>query len=382
MHDNRRHRRSLQAHRLLMVPIIAIGLLAACTSDDDNSSPAPTEVTEAAPGATEDDRPPASAATDALDDESPGSVVIATVAGYLAPYAPVNLAFGLGYLDEVAQQHDVTIEERALQAGPDVTALFLSGEADFMIQGIAQNVIAANEGRDVVAVMNLGQGPGVVAVGADEHESRGTNVAAYADETFGYTREGSSSQTYLKALAERAGLDWSSDLTPLALGGVEGIIPGLASGTADIIMTDAGIAARAVAMGEGYVIFNSYDPDDAEAVWGEQLGVAVASSSEFTQRYPNLTRDIIGALRRASEFIQANIDDPDAIYDASTAEFRENVDRADFAGTWLLSKESFLVDGTFAPEVVDRTMDLLLDIGAVPEGTQVPENFFDNSFVS
>jgi ABC-type nitrate/sulfonate/bicarbonate transport system substrate-binding protein len=312
--------------------------------------------------------------------DAPSSITISVAGQYLSIYGP--LWASTDGFDSVAKQFHTTIRYSTYGSGGTALTALLGGSVQIAAGASAtQGLEAAAAGKSLSYVANIFRGGGVVMIGAKKYEaSRQTNIANYANATFGYTAEGSTSQVFSQAIVEHAGLKWST-VQHLALGSITAFEPALATGRADIVAMDPDSAAKAVADGVGYPVVNTNVAALFTPVAGTILDNGLIVTPSFKQQYPKLLQALVTAfvdgllkLRDVTSPTQALTLMPSAFKNIHN-------DAKLFALSWAFSQPAFAqTDGSAPANAIAATEKLVL----MPNQRTTPEvdQFFDNSLVN
>jgi ABC-type nitrate/sulfonate/bicarbonate transport system substrate-binding protein len=310
---------------------------------------------------------------------APSEVSIATSGDYLTIFAPFWAAEP--ELDAVADKFHTKFSYQPFGKGGDCLTALIGGSVEMSIGASPSNALpAAAQGKSLSYVANIFSGGGVVLVGAKKYESeRGTDVAKYAGGAWGYTAEGSTSQVFLQASAEHSGVAWDKQKR-IALGGMAGFEPALQSGRVDIVAMDSGSAAKSVKDGVGYVVLNTNDAKEFDAIGGRVLLNGIIVTDAFRQKYPEFMQAVVTALIQGLLKVR-DVTDAEKAYALMPEAFqRLHTDKAQFAVEWELSQPAFVqTDGSMSPSAIANTEKLALKPEQV--GAAGVKSLFDNTLV-
>jgi hypothetical protein len=311
---------------------------------------------------------------------APSSITISVVGQYLAIYG--SLWAATDGFNSVAQRFHTKISYSVYGSGGDALTALLGGSVQIAAGASAtQGLEAAAAGKSLSYVANMFRGGGVVLVGAKKYEpSRGTDIAKYANATFGYTSEGSTSQVFSAAIVQHAGLSWANT-KHLALGAITAFEPALATGRADIVAMDPDSAAKAVADGVGYPVLNTNVAASFTPVAGTILDNGLIVTPSFRQQYPALVQALVTAFVQGLLKVQ-NMTSPTTALTLMPSDFQAvHNDPKLFALSWGFSQPAFAqTDGSAPADAVAATEKLAL----TPAQLSKPQvkQFFDNSLVT
>jgi NitT/TauT family transport system substrate-binding protein len=312
--------------------------------------------------------------------KAPSSVSIATVGSALTIFSPLYAA--QPEFDKVAQDFNTKITMQSFGKGADALTALLGGSVQVSAGASTDSMIkAAAHGQKLVATANIFTGGGFVLVGAKKFEATtGTDIAKFTDATWGYTSEGSTSQIYTAAIVEHAGLTWA-DEKHVALGSIAAFVPALQSGRADVVAMDPTSAAKAVADGVGYKLFNTNDATLFVPIGGEILGNSLTFTDTFRTQYPELVQALTNAYLKSLLKLRT-ITDASAAYNLMPPDFQKaHPNDAVLAIDWSFSQPAWAAtDGSFTARGI---ADTVKSAGLTPEQAQSPEvkALFDNSYI-
>lgn len=222
-------------------------------------------------------------------DGAPKELTIAISGGLQGIFA----SYAAAPLGEISKKFGVEFKLINTPGGAEAFAALAGGGASWCICGGARTIASVAQGQDVTAVFNMYQGGGVVLVGNNKYkDSIGQNVSGYAGKVWGFPSEGGTGATTAEAVARSVGINWDG-LNRIAVG--TAYAPTLQTGRADIVAMDPAAAGDVIALGLGYVVYNSNVPEHADAV-GRVIGSPVVTSPKFLKQYPELSQAIVTAL--------------------------------------------------------------------------------------
>jgi NitT/TauT family transport system substrate-binding protein len=376
-------RRFLSA-RVAIACTALLGIIAAACGDDDSSSSATTAA--AATSTTAVAAPSTATATTATPSSTapaahPDKVTIADIVP-TAPFAARYAAMGMGAFDDVEKQFDLDIEFVEFGNGTDTLNAMLGGSADMASSAATGFIKAQGAGKDVTTVFAPFIGGGSMLIGAKKYEAdRGTDLKKYDGATFGYTREGSSSQLYTAQAVTSVGLDWAKQ-GHVAFGQVSAAIPLLEAGRADVVTTDPSTSAQAMNSGVGYLILNTNDKATAEPLIGLQLGSLYGFNKSFVTKYPEVTQALTDAFMKGLAAVKKAGNDPAAVLALFPKDIQDKL-RDGWDQAWPLTAPGVLAsDGSTPDKALQDTVKLTETAGLLTaEEAQAATKVVDNSFV-
>ncbi len=306
-------------------------------------------------------------------------ISIVMAGGQNTMFAPLLVAIGGGLFEK----RGIEVEQQPFGSGTRASAAFNGGSGEFCICGPTNILSAVAGGIDTVAIFNQYLGGTVVFMAPKAMEkTKGTDLKNFDGVTWAYTAEGSVSQAFMIRAAQAAGLDWSKQ-RGIAIGGIAAFVPTLKEGRAELVTMDPMSGAKAMSLGIGYPVFNTNDPTVVEPIWGQQIGMTLATTQAFIDKNEQLVQDVVDAVREGQVFVKKNINNPDAIFAKMPAEYREA--NPDFAEQWKFVKVAYVVDGTFTNKAVADTVSFALAVGTLKPFTTDkldPRKIFSNRFAA
>lgn len=310
----------------------------------------------------------------------PSSVTIAMGGGPDVVYASFLVAQSR-YFPELTQKYGVTFNVATTSGGAQTMAALSGGGASTI--GLADPVAATNayvNGQKVVAVFNNFVGYGVVFVARKEYESTlGTDVARFADRTWGYAAPSGGGYAATAALAAAHGLDLKN-LPQVATGDFASMLPALQAGRIDIVGMATATAAAAVNQGVGYVVASSHDPEFQSTVsGGRKIGSLIVMPQAFLTEYPEFAQELVNALVRARTDLQGA--SADSVRGMLAPDVADKTDPQVWSTAWSLAQPSIqATDGTFSDTQLKDTLDQQVKDGVLPSAAD-GEGLFNSSYV-
>ena len=283
-----------------------------------------------------------------------------------------------GALTKTLAESGTQLDIQTITSGANLIAALQGGTVDMAVVPGSAAIAVAAKGGAIQPLMGLFDGPSqiVVAQKADE-QTKGTDVASFNGERWGFQRVGSISEVTARLTAEKAGLVWA-DQPQLPLGAGAVTEAALTTDQADIASTTPADAAGVITKGAGYLVTNPQD--DETSVVAYQLNSVLAGSPDFVEEYPEFTQQVVTAMVSSLADLKVATD-PAVVLTGMPADFQGAV--ADtWSLQWDLAKSGFArATGGFSEEEVAATNEAAQILGAVEEGYTVPPELFDNKFV-
>lgn len=396
-----------------VIGVITVIALAAAACGSDKKAVSTSSSPPATAGATTSVAPPASSvATDASSSPStagtapsvstapttaastvpesipadvprPGSLTILTSGTQYPALFGVAFAALNGPLAEVGKQYGVDIKLQTVGSGGAAITALTSGGADMAFVSAPRVLAAIEAGENLVSVFNPFLGNVSILVGAKKYEtSIGTDVSKYGDKTWALVAEGGAPAIGAQDAAVAAGLDWTK-VNRVITGDDASLIPTLQSGQGDLIVTDPGPAANAVALGIGYVVSNQLDPATiASQGHGTVIGVPATVKADFVQKYPQFTQAVVTALVQSFVALQT-ASGPEALA-LMPQDFQKSRDGAAdvWDEEWKLSQAGMVAAfGDFPAQAITNSIDSAKTYGLITDVTDAMSSAFNSSFV-
>jgi len=284
---------------------------------------------------------------------------------------PLFTALGKGYLEEAERSLGVDIQLVPMSSGNDLMTALVAGEVEMCVCNSFQVMKLSGEQRDLRSVFEMYDGAGFVFVAGRDRVPAPGAFPDLRGTVFGYTREGSSGQSYGNGLLVEHGLTPGTDVKGVALGSQDAFLAAIQSGRADWIAMDSFSASLAVSENLGTEFHNSNDIADYGPVAGQLLGNGLVTTSGFADANPAVTQAIVTALVHGLTDVQRTAGDPVATLAAVTPEFRDA--RGKNAAAWpvewdLVSKSYTSNDGMFSPQELAETKAFALGSKALAPG--------------
>ena len=219
-------------------------------------------------------------------------------------YNEVPIILEKGWFEDVFGEHNIHIEIATFNNGPEMIEAFTAGQLDFGPMGMQPGISGAANGAGATIIASFCDSPEGIVI-ASLKESGITTVADLKGKTVGTTIGSSAYSLLLKALDEEGlsidtdvnfvNIDFASAPTALETGELDVSI-GYASKFDEITKTDGDLF---------------YYIKDASG-YGISENILVGRD-EFTQKYPDITENILALYQKANEFINSNPEEAIAI---------------------------------------------------------------------
>jgi NitT/TauT family transport system substrate-binding protein len=257
--------------------------------------------------------------------------------------------------------------------GPDIDAL-ISGSVDFTISTPNRLFTAYEQGKPLLAVMNLGNRMGIECAmnkaaadrkGITEATPLDQKLRAMKGETVAGTRPGAFTYLLLVNYAKRVDLVPQQDLQLIGLGGPSSMLPALENGQVAVACTGSPMPELAVSRGKAIAFTHNLRGDDP--AFDDFLFELLYVRPDWAKANADTVRGVATALRAAIAWMQ------DTPTESQLPELR-----ARFSGVpdALLSqildslKPAFRRDGMITEAAVDKAAKFLRDTGVI--SAQIP----------
>lgn len=378
-----------RGRRRIVAGVVVLSLVAAACGDDDDEAGGGVDAEQSANGGESSggggsDGP--FALPEEVQGEAPDDLTIGLTGGYALNYLPAIVAEGAGAFDVIDERFGTDISFQIYGGGTDAQAAFAGGEVPMLVITPASYAASVLQGEDQVAIFNHEVGLGIVASARKAlEEDHGTDVEEFADAKWCQISPVGTSNTATQLLAASAGLDLDS-MDVFTTGSVAAVVPSLQSGQCDIVTGDINSAATGVLQDVSYVAANAWVPCETIPLMGEQLGIPLTTSHEFTTEYPELTTAVVAASLWGLRVVQENRDDPEALYEMLPEEMTSELPFETFEAAMEIAAPAYdpvTNDGRFTQQTVFDTLLNLQAVEAVPRDATIdPSQIFTNEFVN
>ena len=206
-------------------------------------------------------------------------------------YLPAKLTEQLGYFKE----EGLDVEIQSQPAGVDAENELLAGAVQGVVGFYDHTIDLQSKGKEVEAVVVLGQVPGEVEMVATRAAGQIRSMADIKGKTLGVTGLGSSTNFLTQYLAFRAGVA-SSQFTVLPVGADTTFIAAIRQGRIDAGMTTEPTVSQLLKTGEAQVLV---DMRTAEGTTQALGGLYPASSLYMQRAWVDTHKDQVQKLARA-----------------------------------------------------------------------------------
>jgi len=227
----------------------------------------------------------------ALAADSGGKLTIMVGGATKIIYLPAKLTEQLGYFKE----EGLDVEIQSQPAGVDAENELLAGAVQGVVGFYDHTIDLQSKGKEVEAVVVLGQVPGEVEMVATRSAGQIKSMADIKGKTLGVTGLGSSTNFLTQYLAFRAGVA-SSQFTVLPVGADTTFIAAIRQGRIDAGMTTEPTVSQLLKTGEAQVLV---DLRTAEGTTQALGGLYPASSLYMQRAWVDSHKDQVQKLARA-----------------------------------------------------------------------------------
>jgi hypothetical protein len=312
-----------------------------------------------------------------LKGPAPSSVKIGFAGGYTSAYLPYMVAFGAGYLDQVAKRFNTTISFDAYSGGSTAEPAFLGGTDQFTVTGIPSQISPDISGKDQIAILNLGITLSLAFLAQQKYQaSRGTSVTAYGTGTSTWCQfspVGTSNAVTLLL----AGLNHIpvSNINLTTIGGPAAALPTLQSGQCTLTGSNADTAALGTIQNQTYIVTNTITPEVAIPLAGQVIGSPLNTSAGFAAQYPKLTQAIVDAMLQSELFVYANANNPNTIYQFLPSGLTQTLSLGAFVQSMQIYGSFYsnpkYNNGTFTTTDMNDSVLLTESVKTIPVGSTV-----------
>ncbi len=227
----------------------------------------------------------------ALAADGSGKLTIMVGGATKIIYLPAKLTEQLGYFKE----EGLDVEIQSQPAGVDAENELLAGAVQGVVGFYDHTIDLQSKGKEVEAVVVLGQVPGEVEMVATRSAGQIKSMADIKGKTLGVTGLGSSTNFLTQYLAFRAGVA-SSQFTVLPVGADTTFIAAIRQGRIDAGMTTEPTVSQLLKTGEAQVLV---DLRTAEGTTQALGGLYPASSLYMQRAWVDSHKDQVQKLARA-----------------------------------------------------------------------------------
>lgn len=301
-----------------------------------------------------------------LKGDAPSSVKIGFSGNFGLGNIPVLAALGLGYYDQVAQRFHTTISPEVFGGSSELQPALVSGSVQFGVESITGGLPEVTQGDKEVSILNQSVGLDGNLSGPVKYKSRGTNLSAYANDTWCQISSTGVADAIARVGAALAHLDFNH-LKVVTIGSSAAVVPSLVSGQCALVSGDVNSAALGADQGQTYIAGNYNDPAQSVKIAGEDVGNVVTTTPGFVQKYPQFTQALIDATVKGLLFVQAHSNNDQTLYAAMPTAYKQANSLGVFSQTWQLSGPGF-TKSTSAGEFSDQMASDTIWVGEALEG--------------
>ncbi len=272
----------------------------------------------------------------------------------------LNLASLVAYAKDYFGEENIEITDFVLGSSATFRTALIAKQFDFGLFAFVHNPIARIAGAPFKAVIATYDREIFSLLVRSPLKDKVKTVADLKGMNVGITAPGSGSWAMANVFLKKAGLTPDKDVNLVNLGGDTSVIyTALQSGKVDAISSWEPITSRVLESGVGFPLVPIWDPKAHQEWVGSDhaLGFAVMTREDVIQSKPDLVKRMVGAHKKALDFIRASSAEVIAdtiLKNAKTAEQFAGLDRPLVVklidrirggyGTGCLSRSGFKVE--------------------------------------
>lgn len=286
--------------------LTAVSLLAACSA----STSSPSDATPSSPSQSADASDSAAASESASAEPTPvpdlGRVTLAVGAHVVSAW-PLTIAEGGGFFADEGLDAEVVITN----SGANSLAAVAGGSANFASLPYSDAILAANEGRPLVAVSSIVNQFTTDAViseakaaelGITEDTPLEDRFANVQGMRIGINAPGSGQDKIIRLVLSRYGIDPDTDVSIVGLGN-EGMLPAFQAGQVDALLNSSPTTDQAIAAGGEWW----FRPSQGELPELDGMTyTALIATPEFVEANPEITEAVVRAMTKAMQFLRTD----------------------------------------------------------------------------
>ena len=256
--------------------------------------------------------------------------------------------------EDIDSEHGLNMEPTMGGAGStNLVAALRSGSFDIVGIGTATAVDANAEGAGLVVVGGTGGLINNIVLNSKIAEGLGVDSEAPIEEriralkglTIASSPPGSSSNSTLRYLVEKYGLDPDKDLSIVPVSDPSAIVAGIRQGKFDGSFFGVGIADVNIADGSGE-LWVSLPRGDVEA-FNDLVGVVLVTTKKYLSENPEAVEAVHASLADAQKRVEA---DPIKAGEVLQEKTFKNLDKEVFDAAWDQAKDGFPDEAAFTSE--------------------------------
>lgn len=288
---------------------------------------------------------------------------------------PLVIAAQEGFFKE--EGLDVTLEY--FTGGPPATAALMGGSLQFLNAAFENNVKTVKKGQPLVTIMNIQSDfAGAIIMRKEVAEKFGgkPKVSDLEGLRVGTLARGGFADVSARYLLTDAGLEPEKNVVMIPIKGADRQLTAGEAGEIDAAMVTEPWSVIAVEGMDKWVYVVNLTVGEGPDVFHDMGYVTLQSTKEYVQQNPETAKKVVRAIVKAQNFIAdpANLDEVSAIADKEYGSPGVDVMKIS------VERQAKTYVPFMKPEMVKKTMDLLLPNGLIEEPAPAYEELVDQSF--
>ncbi|MFZ6686936.1 ABC transporter substrate-binding protein [Undibacterium sp. SXout11W] len=302
------------------------------------------------------------------------SIVVAGIEKQI--YLPVKLAEQLGYFAETGLDIEFLTDRNGINAETEL----LSGSVQGVIGFYDHTISLQARGKLVKSVIQLTQTPGQAILVAEKSAKEITSLKQLKGRSFGVTGLGSSTNTIIRYLAQKSGVQ-SSAINILPVGSGDNFINAMMQGRVQAGISSEPTVSRLTSAGRATVLLDLRGIKETQAVFGGAYPAAcLYMPNAWVTTHRHEVQKIVIALGKALNYIQTH--SASEISEQMPASFYAN-DKENYVLALKNSKEMFTADGKMPEGGPETVLKVLRGYDKSLYGKHINlNNTFTNEFIS
>lgn len=279
--------------------------------------------------------------------------VILAVGGKAAVvYLPLTIVERLGLFE----QEGLRVEIQDFAGGARALQALVGGSADVVMGFYDHTIQMQAQGRDITAVVEVGQYPGLVLAVRSDLADRVRSPADLKGLRVGVSAPGSSTHFFLNYLLAGAGLS-PSDVSAIGIGTTATVVAAVERKQVDALVNVDPAITQLETRGLIRILADTRTPEGSRAAFGGEYPAAVLYTyRSFTEQNPETTQRLVNAIVKGLRWMQGKT--PEQVAALLPEEYFLG-DRQLYMNVLTRSLQMFSPTGRFSPGAPDRAYKVL-----------------------
>ncbi len=267
-------------------------------------------------------------------------------------YLPLTLVERLGLFE----QEGLRVEIQDFAGGARALQALVGGSADVVMGFYDHTIQMQAQGRDIIAVVEVGQYPGLVLGVRTDLADRVRSPADLKGLRVGVTAPGSSTHFFLNFLLAGAGLS-PSDVSAIGIGATATAVAAVERKQVDALVNVDPVITQLESRGLIRILADTRTPQGSLAAFGGEYPAAVLYTfRSFTEQNPETTQRLVNAIVKGLRWMQGKT--PEEVAALLPEEYFLG-DRELYMNVLTRSLQMFSPTGRFSPGAPDRAYKVL-----------------------